>query len=258
MNLRGAVKRAVLEYKYFTCRGWSLKEVGDFWDSVTDYDDINESTYSYYRRFTNSWELAQHYVKDNMVMLDIQARSGKGTEFWIEKGVIKKSVLADFSDYLLSLADERLKDKKDYYESVKVLDYRLPFEDRYFDLVATYETIEHISDVGAFVRELARVLKPGGIMVLTCPNILWEPMHWLAAVFEIHHSEGPHNFLRRKKLLQLFKENDLAVLNENTTIVLPFNNPLSIKMNKKLEKALSEDILRLIGLRRSFVLKKMR
>ena len=139
-----------------------------------------------------------------------------------------------------------------------MLDYRLPFEDRYFDLVATYETIEHISDVGTFVRELARVLKPGGIMVLTCPNILWEPMHWLAAVFEIHHSEGPHNFLRRKKLLQLFKENNLAVLNENTTIVLPFNNPLSIKMNKKLEKALSEDILRLIGLRRSFVLKKMR
>jgi len=258
MNLKGAIKRAVLEYKYFTCRGWSLKEVGDFWDSVTDYDDINENTYSYYRRFTNSWELAKTHVKDRMVMLDIQARSGKGTEFWIEKGKVEKSVLADFSDYLLSLADARLKDKKNYYESVKVLDYRLPFKHGYFDLVATYETIEHISDVDTFMRELARVLKSGGIMVLTCPNILWEPMHWAAAIFEIHHSEGPHNFLRRKKLLQLFKENELAVLNENTTIVLPFNNPLSIKMNKKLEKALPATILRLIGLRRSFVLKKMR
>jgi len=256
MDLTGVFKRTVLEYKYFTCKGWSLKQVGDFWDSVTDYDDINESTYSYFRRFTNSWKLAKSHVKDSMVMLDIQARSGKGTEFWIEKGLIRKSFVADFSDYLLSLAEERLKNKKNCYEPVKILDYKLPFESDFFDLVATYETIEHISNVHLFMKELTRVLNPGGVMVLTCPNILWEPMHWLAAIFEIHHSEGPHNFLKRKKLLQLFRKNKLRIMEENTTILLPFNNPLSIKLNRFMEKVFPESVIRLFGLRRSFVLKK--
>jgi 2-polyprenyl-3-methyl-5-hydroxy-6-metoxy-1,4-benzoquinol methylase len=122
--------------------------------------------------------------------------------------------------------------------------------------VVTYETIEHISNVDLFMEELTRVLKHGGVIVLTCPNILWEPMHWMAAVFEIHHSEGPHNFLKRKKLLQLFQKNKLRIMEENTTILLPFNNPLSIKLNKFLENMLSENVLKLFGLRRSFVLKK--
>lgn len=251
-----AIKRAVLEYKYFTCKEWSLKEVGDFWDSVTEYDDVNEATYSYYRRFTNSWDLAEYYVKDGMIMLDIQSRSGKGTEFWFQKGVIKKSHLVDFSDYLLGIAKGRLKDSNYDYELVKVLDYNLPFNDAFFDLVVTYETIEHIGCRDIFMKELSRVLKPEGIMILTCPNILWEPAHWLAAVLNIHHSEGPHNFLRRKKLLQLFRANDLKILKENTTIILPFNNNKLINLNEKLEKTLPKNIISLIGLRRTFVLTK--
>ena len=255
-RFNGAINRAILEYKYFSCKGWSIKEVGDFWSSVTDYDDINEATYSYYRRFTNSWDLAKDFAKDGMIMLDIQSRSGKGTEFWIQKGIIKKSYVVDFSDYLLDIAKERLKDSNYDYELVKVLDYELPFDNDFFELIGTYETIEHMGDVDAFVRVLSRVLKPGGIMILTCPNILWEPIHWLSAIFDIHHSEGPHNFLRRKKLLKLFKENNLRILKENTTVILPFNNKNLIAINEKLEKTLSKKIIRLIALRRSFVLSK--
>jgi len=77
ITLHGALKRLIKEYRYLTCKNWSLQEVGHFWDSVTDYDDINESTYSYYRRFTNSRELARNVVKKNMTMLDIQARTYK-------------------------------------------------------------------------------------------------------------------------------------------------------------------------------------
>jgi ubiquinone/menaquinone biosynthesis C-methylase UbiE len=250
------LRRTVHEYKYFTCKNWSLREVGEFWDSVTGYDDINEATPTYYRRFTNSWDLAEGFLRDGLVMLDIQARSGKGTEFWFQKGKIEKSYLVDFSDYLLSLAKERLKGSPCDYELIKVLQYRLPFEDEFFDFVASYETIEHMGNVDLFMNELSRVLKRDGIMILTCPNILWEPAHWLAAIFNIHHSEGPHNFLRRKKLLQLFQSNHLNILKENTTIVVPFNNKRLAALNRKLEKALHGRIADLVGLRRTFVLSK--
>ncbi len=39
-----------------------------------------------------------------------------------------------------------------------------------FDLVANFEVIEHLFSPKGFVEQMARLLKPGGLMVLTCPN----------------------------------------------------------------------------------------
>lgn len=46
----------------------------------------------------------------------------------------------------------------------------LPFEDGTFDCVISFQVIEHIVDDAALVREVARVLRPGGRFVLTTPN----------------------------------------------------------------------------------------
>lgn len=47
-----------------------------------------------------------------------------------------------------------------------------PFRDASFDVVLSMEGIEHFENQAAFVRECARVLKPGGRLVLTTPNVL--------------------------------------------------------------------------------------
>src|SRR6516164_633683 len=44
--------------------------------------------------------------------------------------------------------------------------------DRSFDSVFSCETIEHVPSPGKAVRELSRVLKPGGKLFLTTPNYL--------------------------------------------------------------------------------------
>ena len=58
-TLKGAIKRLKAEYNYFTVRPWSLEDVGNFWDTVLDYDVVNSEIYPYYRRFTNSKILAE-------------------------------------------------------------------------------------------------------------------------------------------------------------------------------------------------------
>lgn len=60
---------------------------------------------------------------------------------------------------------------------------RLPWEKECFDIVLCLEAIEHVGDVRAMLGEAARVLRPGGTLVLTCPNanfpITYDPLHWL-------------------------------------------------------------------------------
>lgn len=49
---------------------------------------------------------------------------------------------------------------------------RLPLDDASIDLAVSFETIEHIAEQAEFLDELARVLAPGGVLVLSCPNKL--------------------------------------------------------------------------------------
>ena len=50
---------------------------------------------------------------------------------------------------------------------------RLPWEDASADVVLAGEIVEHIVDTESFLREIRRVLRPGGATVLSTPNILW-------------------------------------------------------------------------------------
>ena len=257
-TLKGALSRLKKEYYYYTIRPWSLRDVGRFWDSVKDYDDINTTLYPYFRRFTNSYELSEKYlIKDQYSLLDIQARSGNGTYFWYSKNKIKHATCVDFSDYLISLAKNRLKNTNINCDYTKITNFPLPFDAESFNFICTYETIEHIYNYEYFINELTRVSQKKCIIILTCPNILWEWVHWLCAIININHSEGPHRFLRRSILLEIFKKNNLKILEENSTIILPFNNRISIYINELLEKILPSRITSLFALRRTFVLRKL-
>lgn len=72
----------------------------------------------------------------------------------------------------------------------------LPFEDRSFDVVTFVDVIEHVRDARAAVRELARVLKPGGVLYLFGPNRLSpanlrsDPHYRLAGVSAMPHALG--------------------------------------------------------------------
>lgn len=47
---------------------------------------------------------------------------------------------------------------------------RLPFRDGAFDLVACHHVIEHVRSVPSVIRELVRVTRPGGRILLAFPN----------------------------------------------------------------------------------------
>mgnify|MGYP005841620199 FL=1 len=47
----------------------------------------------------------------------------------------------------------------------------LPFDENYFDIVNLSHTIEHIHYLNKILKEIHRILKPDGLLAITCPNI---------------------------------------------------------------------------------------
>ncbi len=60
---------------------------------------------------------------------------------------------------------------------------RLPFDDNVFDTVLSVQVLEHTPRPAALVCEMGRVLKPGGILILTAP-------------FSFRLHEEPHDYFR--------------------------------------------------------------
>lgn len=71
----------------------------------------------------------------------------------------------------------------------------LPFETDSFDIVLSTEVIEHTPDPRQGIRELCRVVRPGGILVLTSPNRLWQPVVRGATRLKLRTYAGHENFL---------------------------------------------------------------
>ena len=254
MRFKGVFRRAVEEINYVTRENWSYAEVGEFWDSVHNYDAVDHDTYAYDRRFTDSYKI--NNLKDNGFVLDICCRTGNGSSYYHRKGKIQKVVCADVSNDFLRIAKGKLENENVNFELVLFDGLPLPFDDDMFDSVLCFETVEHFPNPGEFIAELARVCKKNGSMIITTPNVLWEPVHWFAAIFDIHHSEGPHRFIPRKRLIESIQNVNLEIVKETTTVIVAHGPDRLVEMGEKVEHLLGESIRRNLALRRILVCKK--
>jgi 2-polyprenyl-3-methyl-5-hydroxy-6-metoxy-1,4-benzoquinol methylase len=86
----------------------------------------------------------------------------------------------------------------------------LPYADATFDVVNSSEVIEHLMDTESFLQECYRVLKPGGRIVISTPNLhYWRNIiEWLKGnqffFVDYHkHQEGHVRYFCSKTLREL-------------------------------------------------------
>ncbi len=85
----------------------------------------------------------------------------------------------------------------------------LPADDGAYDLVVSIDVHEHLAEGGPFNRELARILRGGGTLVVTTPNAgRWKPVNVLKRLVGMREDEYGHRVLgytiaQHRELLRL-------------------------------------------------------
>lgn len=132
-----------------------------------------------YQEHMIRYMFASRFTQDKLV-LDAGCGTGYGTAYLASKGV-RYAIGVDISPEAIEYSQTQYGQGR---LSFVVMDcIETAFRDEIFDVVLSFELVEHLQNPAAHLAEARRVLKPGGLYIASTPNReTYSP-----------HSEGPWN-----------------------------------------------------------------
>ena len=118
--------------------------------------------------------LSEHYTryifvqdlcKDKKV-LNVACGAGYGSEVLLKNASEVFNI--DISEQLVAYGNLRYGSFNNHFLNMDA--QKMTFPDKYFDVIVSFETFEHLPRYKDFLNECYRVLKPGGIAVISMPN----------------------------------------------------------------------------------------
>ena len=88
--------------------------------------------------------------------------------------------------------------------------YSLPFSDDSFDLVVCSEVLEHLHDYKDAIKEINRVLKPGGQFLASVPAEFPEKICWLLSEAYQNQPGGHLRIFKKNKLIKEVAEHNFS------------------------------------------------
>ncbi|MEM7106794.1 MAG: methyltransferase domain-containing protein [Bacteroidota bacterium] len=117
-----------------------------------------------HQRLLKAYYLAEDYLRGDL--LEVGCGEGRGVDLF--KGRVNSFTALD----KIQSAIDRLQERYPEYQFIQ--DNIPPFsklKESSYDLVVSFQVIEHIRADRKYLEEIYRVLRPGGIALLTTPNI---------------------------------------------------------------------------------------
>ena len=162
----------------------------------------------------------QKYIKKDAVLLDIGC--GNGAFLQYISNFIEQGIGLDKKENI-PISNRNIQFKNYEFEN------RLDFSDNSFNVVTMLAVLEHIKNPQKILNEIYRILKPGGILIITVPTPQAKPvLEFLAFKLKFVNAEeikDHKNYFKKDELVRmLFKSN---FLKENIIVQhfeLGFNN----------------------------------
>lgn len=95
-----------------------------------------------------------------------------------------------------------------------------------FDLVVSSECIEHTPSPRRALEQMAAVLKPGGYLAVSTPNIVWSPVVKLATVLRLRPFDGHERFSSWSGVRRVLRASGIQTVREFGLHLFPFQIPL--------------------------------
>jgi 2-polyprenyl-3-methyl-5-hydroxy-6-metoxy-1,4-benzoquinol methylase len=179
-------------------------------EQYRNLSDIEERHWLYRtkREIVRYWLLKSYPLRTDSVLADCGAGTGL---FAQEMSRLCNVIAIDSHEDALRLAEQNIGAERVRRGSCA----SLPLRDSSVDCVTALDVLEHIEDDRLAVRELARVLKPGGVAIVTVPAMqsLWSDWD-----MTLHH----YRRYRHTSLLKLFDATPFEVTHWNYINVLAF------------------------------------
>ena len=164
------------------------KLVGEVFSSVAGkYDLMNDAMSLGIHRVWKRYFVATAQVRKGDRVLDLAGGTGDIAALLKERvGETGELVLGDINGEMLRVGRDRMVDRGNVrgFEYVQCNAERLPFPDASFDLVTIAFGLRNVTDKDAALREMLRVLKPGGqARVLEFSEVTAD---WFKPLYDFH------------------------------------------------------------------------
>jgi 2-polyprenyl-6-hydroxyphenyl methylase/3-demethylubiquinone-9 3-methyltransferase len=94
-----------------------------------------------------------------------------------------------------------------------------------FDVVVSSECIEHTRAPDEALRQMIAVLKPGGLLAVSTPNILWYPVVRLATLVRVRPFMGFEHFSSWRGIERVIVNAGAGIVRRKGLHLLPFQLP---------------------------------
>ena len=156
-------------------------------------------------------------VKPGVKALDVGCGLGFFSESLHLRGV---DVLAcDLGSGLVEKTKKRVGCRVETADALRLSDQ---FGENQFDIVISSECIEHTPDPQRAIAEMASVLRPGGYLSLSTPNLVWQPIVRAATRLRLRPFTGHENFTSWKTIRRTLDALGIEVVREFGLHPFPF------------------------------------
>ncbi len=231
---------------------FTIGEVRNFWDGVAEiYEQKNKKiSETHNQRFVEAVKYLD--LRNNDKVLNIWSRTGSAIPFLKNKNKNIELYNMEVSLQIIKRAEEKFPEEKFGLTDLS----RINFPDNYFDHILSLETLEHCPEPPVFLRELNRLLKPGGKLVLSTPPASCEPLYAIYNFLGLGHGEGPHKFLSSKKVKYMLSESNFKILEHKGTLLIPLGPKFIKTLGEKIIKKFQHTFISELGIRQFYVCRK--